>query len=113
MECDFTQQGDYCVCTRPECQRKLKKSIHPCDKHHAQCKINGPQEEPIGLGDNMKRWLRSWGITKERYVEVKEMFGLPPTCNCDERQQWLNKIGAHFGIATDKYGPNKGEDNGT
>lgn len=82
----------------------MPASVH-CEQIRHKCDVEQ------GLGDNLKRWLTSWGITKERYVEVKELFGLPPTCNCDSRAEWLNRLGAHFGIATDKYGPNKGEDN--
>ena len=46
-----------------------------------------------GLGDSLERALKTLGITQDRYVEVKEMFGLPPTCNCNARREWLNKVG--------------------
>lgn len=46
-----------------------------------------------GLGDWLHDWLAGHGITEERYVEVKQLFGLPPTCGCRARQEWLNKVG--------------------
>jgi hypothetical protein len=46
-----------------------------------------------GLGDNVERMLKTLGITPERYVEVKKLFGLPPTCGCAKRREWLNKVG--------------------
>lgn len=44
------------------------------------------------LGDFTERQLRKLGITKERYVEVKKLFGLSPICHCDKRKEWLNKV---------------------
>lgn len=29
------------------------------------------------------------------------MFGLPATCNCEARKQWLNKVSEEYGL-TDK-----------
>lgn len=46
-----------------------------------------------GLGDSVESMLKTLGITPERYVEVKQMFGLPPTCGCAKRKEWLNKVG--------------------
>ncbi len=91
MLCDFTQQGDYCVCTRPECQRKLKKSQHPCEKHHAQCGKRGPQ--PVYLGDRVEKWLSSLGVTPERVVKFKQKLGSKSTkCGCSKRKELLNRL---------------------
>ena len=49
--------------------------------------------ERRGWGDRLHGWLESHGITEERYKQVKVLFGLPPTCNCPSRQEWLNKVG--------------------
>lgn len=46
-----------------------------------------------GLGDRTERMLKSIGITKERYAEVKALFGRAPTCNCAARKEWLNRVG--------------------
>jgi hypothetical protein len=46
-----------------------------------------------GLGDKVADTLKKLGITPERYVEVKQRFGLPPTCDCAKRQEWLNQVG--------------------
>jgi hypothetical protein len=45
-------------------------------------------------GDALEELLTSYGFTKEWLVEVKEKFGLPPTCNCEARQKWINKVSA-------------------
>jgi hypothetical protein len=50
-----------------------------------------PYQQP-GLGDQVEGLLASIGITKDRYAAAKELFGLPPTCSCSSRQEWLNKI---------------------
>lgn len=63
--------------------------------------------KPHGLGDWVENWLTSWGLTKDKYKELKEELGLPPTCNCSGRKEWLNKAGALLGIASDRYGPNR------
>lgn len=51
-----------------------------------------------GLGDHTEKLLSSIGVTKEKYVEIKEKFGLPPTCGCDARKRWLNDVGKYVGI---------------
>lgn len=103
MNCSFEEQDGYCKCIR--CGLRVTKSKYPCSKHNAEC---GQQ----GLGDNLERWLTSWGITKERYIAAKKLIGAPPTCDCDGRKEWLNKLGAYLGIAADKYGPNRKKNNG-
>lgn len=51
-------------------------------------------------GDALEELLTSYGITKEWYIGFKEQFGLPPTCNCAARQEWLNRTAdAHPTIA--------------
>lgn len=45
-------------------------------------------------GDALEELLTSYGVTKEWYVRFKEEHGLPPTCNCEARQEWLNKTSA-------------------
>lgn len=108
MHCDFIQSGDYCVCTRPECKRKLKKSQHPCDKHHAQCGKRGPQ--PVYLGDRVELRLHKLGITNERikrwrrdYVKawvatagvtspLIESVKFEPKCGCQWRKEVLNRL---------------------
>lgn len=45
-------------------------------------------------GDDLEELLTSYGFTKEWYMGVKEEYGLPPTCNCEARQEWINKVSA-------------------
>jgi hypothetical protein len=51
----------------------------------------GAKSEP-GLGDAVESLLASIGITKDRYAQAKELFGLPATCSCDARREWLNRV---------------------
>lgn len=105
-----------CTCEHPGwCER------HQCHKHahwHHLCKTNqayfeaweagtgpgqfvenkGPRPASTvphkeGWGDAVERHLKSIGVTQERYKEIKQMFGLPPTCGCDKRREWLNQVG--------------------
>ena len=57
-----------------------------------------PVVATTGLGDILERELTRMGITQDRYKEIKEKFGFPPTCGCEKRKQWLNKVGVYLGI---------------
>lgn len=46
-----------------------------------------------GLGDVVARWMSAVGVTEENYKAIKQMFGLPPRCNCKGRKEWLNRVG--------------------
>lgn len=50
--------------------------------------------ETRNLGDEIESFLSSYGITKEWWSDYKKRHGMPPNCNCDGRQQWLNAFGA-------------------
>jgi hypothetical protein len=58
-----------------------------------------PRPSPRGLGDFIESGLTYLGITQERWVEWKRSHGLPPTCNCVDRKEWLNNFGREFGGA--------------
>ena len=66
---------------------------------------NGQYVEKVGdgyeflLGDWVETQLTRIGLTKEKWVEIKAEHGLPPTCECTERQEWLNQVGTKFGAA--------------
>lgn len=45
-----------------------------------------------GLGDITEKALKSIGVTKDRYKAAKELFGMSPTCSCDKRKKWLNRV---------------------
>lgn len=45
-----------------------------------------------GLGDAIAKALAKMGITESRVREVKRLFGLPPTCGCQRRKAWLNRV---------------------
>lgn len=54
-------------------------------------------------GDALEELLTSYGVTKEWWMEYKSKHGLPPTCGCDSRRQYLNDLSkAHPNLA--KYG---------
>ena len=66
---------------------------------HAWIATAPPQLQPNrGLGDYTERLLASIGVTKDRYVAAKKLFGLAPTCGCAERQAWLNRVGKWLGL---------------
>lgn len=45
-----------------------------------------------GLGDWTERQLKKLGVAQDRYKAAKEYAGLAPTCSCEARKQWLNKV---------------------
>ncbi len=123
LVCKLEPIGDFCVCGK--CGRPVRirdVASGDCAKVHANCKADPayiayleelkqtPREQrpakieaatprvAKGLGDYTERMLESIGITKERYAEVKEKFGFAPTCNCNGRKEWLNKVGRYFGF---------------
>ena len=51
-----------------------------------------PLDISPGLGDYTESLLKSIGITQARYVAAKQLFGLAPTCGCDARKEWLNRV---------------------
>ena len=56
------------------------------------------QHNHVPLGDLLERELTRMGITQDRYKEIRKMFGFPPTCSCDKRIAWLNRVGAYIGV---------------
>jgi hypothetical protein len=57
----------------------------------------------IPAGDALEELLTSYGITQEWWTEYKSQHGLPPTCGCDSRREYLNNLSkAHPNLA--KYG---------
>lgn len=46
------------------------------------------------MGDALESFLASHGVSKEWYIEFKNKYGYPPTCDCDARKEWLNKTAA-------------------
>ncbi len=82
------------VTYRHEC-RKCNKSWFSEDRLEEHDCSGG---ESKGLGDRLELYLKSVGVTEDRYKEVKEKFGLPPKCGCAKRKRWLNAVGSHLGI---------------
>lgn len=67
-----------------------------------KAKKNIPAKAPQP-GDALEELLTSYGITKEWWIEYKAKHGLPPTCGCDSRREYLNKLAnAHPTLA--EYG---------
>lgn len=61
--------------------------------------VNPNREKRWQWGDWVEKHLSRIGITKEVYIATKVAVGLPPNCNCDKRQAWLNAVGEHVGEA--------------
>lgn len=65
-----------------------------------ECKI---RESAPKAGDALEELLTSYGVTKEWWIEYKKEHGLPPTCGCDSRREYLNNLAkAHPKLA--EYG---------
>ena len=62
----------------------------------ARCGVS--QNIGIGLGDILERELKRLNITQEAYIKLKVRFGAMPTCNCEKRKQWLNRVGKYLGV---------------
>jgi len=54
--------------------------------------VKSADHHAMPFGDWTEQMLSSIGVTKERYVEAKKLFGLPPTCGCLKRKEWLNNV---------------------
>lgn len=93
MNCNFTELTKGSSCSRG-CGRVLKMDFRQAPL--ANCKATMP-------GDALEELLTSYGITKEWWTEYKSQHGLPPTCGCDSRREYLNDLSkAHPNLA--KYG---------
>jgi hypothetical protein len=93
--CQWNQQNRRCEA----CNWKLPPSlplttIRPCDGGAAET-VRTPQlsSNPLPLGNYAETLLSSIGVTPDRYKEAKRLFGLPPTCHCEQRKEWLNRVG--------------------
>lgn len=53
--------------------------------------------EAHGLGNLVESALEEVGITKNRWIAFKQKMGLPATCGCSRRKEYLNKLGAELG----------------
>lgn len=82
--CWFQEKEGQAVCVKCGYRTRLTDDL---TKIYRQC-----QPATKGLGDFTENVLASIGITKDRYKAAKELFGLSPTCNCELRKQWLNRV---------------------
>lgn len=103
--CDLKHVGNEMVCQREGCPRHgpvqagVRKYVWVClagdnySEHSESAQAAAKSQVGSGgLGDDVKQLLASIGITKRRYRQVKKLFGLPPDCNCDSRQTYLNRV---------------------
>lgn len=58
-----------------------------------------PDGSSFLIGDWVEAHLSMIGMTKEKWIEIKTAVGAAPTCDCDERKEWLNRVGTKFGNA--------------
>jgi hypothetical protein len=96
MNCNWPAltQGTPCI----RCGTKLPRDydappVCECGRVRHNLGLQPKHYDPApGLGDQVESLLASIGITEDRYKEVKEKFGLPPTCNCPARKEFLNRV---------------------
>jgi predicted RNA-binding Zn-ribbon protein involved in translation (DUF1610 family) len=78
--------------TRPR-EKRLASTKPPLSLESALTVM--PQPQPTYMvGDELKETLESYGVTIDRWIGIKKKFGLPATCNCEARAEWLNKVSA-------------------
>lgn len=123
---EFTPKGQVLRCLHPEAETykqcvtddicdgcpfktlrpmpEFQEPVIPMPKHGGQMFLeNGEFIERTAeggeflLGDWVESQLTRIGVTKDKWVGVKEKLGLPPSCACDDRQEWLNQVGHKFG----------------
>jgi hypothetical protein len=89
MNCEWitNQRGQTCI---HGCGYALKRDYD--DRPVRVCPGN-PAVPNLKLGNAVESLLKSFGITQDRYKEVKAKCGLPPTCNCPNRIKDLNEWG--------------------
>ncbi len=75
-----------------QCPAAAKERGRPVPPIVKSTKPRGCKEKKPGLGDFTESLLQRIGVTKERYIEAKKMFGGAPTCNCEKRKAWLNRV---------------------
>ena len=107
--------GKHFACTCPLHGQCIVKYDVVCDGYAtcARCNDHEPMEQveqqlrpmPLprvakreGLGDLVGEFLATLGVTPESYVAAKEKVGLAPSCNCEARKVWLNKLGESVGV---------------
>lgn len=97
-QCKF-EQDNGCRCVY--CGKQVMSD--KCDSLRSRCLSAGgitsevvrqeiAAKSKLRLGDVTEVALKSIGITEDRYKAAKELFGLQPTCNCQKRKDWLNKV---------------------
>ena len=92
MNCDTYKPGDVVggrevvLCSR--CGRKWTVPVG--NNMHAACKAP-PRAREIGHWAALL--LSVFGITKSRYLWLKRIAGLKPSCRCNQREAALNTLG--------------------
>ena len=98
MLCQFELLGSVMVCAICGKSEEISDTTIPPSKYYRNCSVSGIPSGSVnhppsaGLGDLAEHLLASLGVTKEKYLAVKQACGLPPTCNCDARKEWLNRV---------------------
>lgn len=90
------------VCSEIGPQRAAPKSLAAVETESKQAaaaiaesrepRAESQTNSQSGLGDQLEKLLAGMGITQDRYIAVKEKFGLPSGCGCSARKEWLNKV---------------------
>jgi hypothetical protein len=88
VACPFPASSKGTAC--PDCGYVLKRDYDSIPRR--RCGSPPPVETNHGLGDQVESLLASIGVTPDRYIAAKEFCGLPPTCGCKSRKEWLNNV---------------------
>lgn len=90
MKCQWQIAEDGVGGTCQNCGTFRKKVVYTTGILHRRCGADPPLTGE--LGDRVKKALDELGITEERWLTVKAEFGWPPSCNCEKRRAWLNRV---------------------
>lgn len=78
--------------TCPNCPWQLETTTDEPIEHRCG------DSQVVRLGDRIEAALGKIGVTKEKYRGWKEELRLPPTCNCERRKEWLNRLDEKVGL---------------
>jgi hypothetical protein len=112
LSCRFERRGAFMVCEHGLLQIPIVDDSLPPELYAGSCQPRTEAGEfSGGLGDWVERQLGRIGLTRSRYLAIKQRLGLAPVCRCDGRKALLNRFGGWLlGIFARQKPPAAGDD---
>lgn len=93
-------KGDHTLVVDATSGERVVSKLPKGGKTTAKPTKRAPRSAPVErLGDKVGSALAAVGVTTERWKALKAAIGLPPTCNCPARREWLNRLDERLGLA--------------